>query len=169
MLCKSATARKLLRFAWQNDCRIAGASLYRIDAKQHFGASVGACLLVATTGYAGLAAATELVLRGHEVTLIEGRALLGGRAHSFVDPKSGVVLDNGQHVLMGCYRETLDLLKQLGVMDRLFSPPSMQVPFFSEEGRSVLAATARAPCRSAPRAVFWWSSGPVRVRAGTRA
>jgi hypothetical protein len=53
MLCKTATARKLLRFAWQNDCRIANASLHRIDAKQHFGASVGACLLIATTGESG--------------------------------------------------------------------------------------------------------------------
>ena len=68
----------------------------------------------------GLAAATELILRGHDVTLIEGRALLGGRAHSFVDGKSGLLLDNGQHILMGCYHETLRFLRQLGVMDRLF-------------------------------------------------
>lgn len=53
MLCKTGTARKLLRFAWQNDGRIAAASLHRIDAKKHFGAAVDACLLVATTGEAG--------------------------------------------------------------------------------------------------------------------
>ena len=53
MLCKTGTARKLLRFAWQNDGRIAAASLHRIDAKQHFGASVDACLLLAKTGEAG--------------------------------------------------------------------------------------------------------------------
>lgn len=52
MLCKTGTARKLLRFAWQNDGRIAAASLYRIDAKKYFGASVDACLLLATTGEA---------------------------------------------------------------------------------------------------------------------
>ncbi len=57
MLCKTATARKLLRFAWQNDGRITGASLYRIDAKKHFNASVDACLLLARTGEAGLAEA----------------------------------------------------------------------------------------------------------------
>jgi len=57
MLCKTGTARKLLRFAWQNDGRIAAASLHRIDAKKHFGASVDACLLVATLGKAGLAEA----------------------------------------------------------------------------------------------------------------
>jgi hypothetical protein len=53
MLCKTATARKFLRFAWQNDGRIASASLHRIDAKKHFGASVEACLLLARTGEAG--------------------------------------------------------------------------------------------------------------------
>jgi len=102
-------------------------------------------VVVLGAGYAGLAAATELVLRGHEVTLIEGRALLGGRAHSFVDVKSGLVLDNGQHVLMGCYHETLRLLRQLGTTGRLYSPPAMQVPFVSTKGKSLLAATAPAP------------------------
>jgi len=57
MLCKTGTAQKLLRFVWQNDGRIAAASLYRIDAKKHFGASVDACLLLATTGEAGPAEA----------------------------------------------------------------------------------------------------------------
>ena len=102
-------------------------------------------VVVLGAGYAGLAAANELVMRGHEVTLIEGRALLGGRAHSFVDTKSGLVLDNGQHILMGCYHETLRLLRQLGVTDRLYSPPRMAVPFISEKGRSALAATAPDP------------------------
>jgi len=102
-------------------------------------------VVILGAGYAGLAAAAELTLRGHDVTLVEGRALLGGRAHSFVDTKSGLVLDNGQHVLMGCYRATLDLLDQLGVRDRLYSPPRMAVPFVSEKGPSLLAATAPAP------------------------
>ncbi len=53
MLCKTSTARKLLRFAWRNDGRIAAASLHRIDAKKHFGASVDACLLFVRTGEAG--------------------------------------------------------------------------------------------------------------------
>jgi hypothetical protein len=53
MLCKTGTARKLLRFAWQNDGRIASASLHRVDAKKHFGASVDACLLLAHTGETG--------------------------------------------------------------------------------------------------------------------
>jgi hypothetical protein len=57
MLCKTGTARKLLRYGWQNDGRIASASLYQINAKAEFGASVDACLLVAHLGEAGPAEA----------------------------------------------------------------------------------------------------------------
>ena len=53
MLCKTATARKFLRYAWQNDGRITAASRYRIDAAEHFDASVDACLLYLRTGSAG--------------------------------------------------------------------------------------------------------------------
>ena len=102
-------------------------------------------VVVLGAGYAGLACAAELVRRGHQVTLLEARALLGGRAHSFIDPKTGLELDNGQHILMGCYRETLALLRHLGVGDRLQKPPRLHVPYCSERGRSALTATAPAP------------------------
>ncbi len=72
MLCKTATARKFLRFAWRNDGRITTASLYRIDAKEHFDASVNACLLVATIGEPGRAEAKvfeSLVAKREETTL----------------------------------------------------------------------------------------------------
>lgn len=72
MLCKTAIARKLLRFAWQNDGRIAKASLHLIDAKKHFGASVDACLLLARTGDAGPAEAnvfTSLTAKRASTTL----------------------------------------------------------------------------------------------------
>jgi len=53
MLCKTATARKFLRYAWQNDGRISNAAIYRIDAANHFNAAVDACLLVLRTGKTG--------------------------------------------------------------------------------------------------------------------
>ena len=53
VLCKSATAQKILRHAWRSDLRVASASLYRIDADEHFGAAVEACLLVARLGESG--------------------------------------------------------------------------------------------------------------------
>lgn len=53
MLCKTATARKFLRYAWQNEGHIATASLYRIDSSLHFEAAVDACLLFLRTGEDG--------------------------------------------------------------------------------------------------------------------
>lgn len=53
MLCKTATARKFLRYAWQNDGRIAHAALYRIEAAAHFDAAVDACLLFLRTSFSG--------------------------------------------------------------------------------------------------------------------
>jgi hypothetical protein len=46
MLCKTSTARKVLRYNWQKDLRVAQAMVYRFDAKRHFSVSVDACLLV---------------------------------------------------------------------------------------------------------------------------
>ncbi|MFH0792921.1 MAG: SAM-dependent DNA methyltransferase [bacterium] len=50
MLCKTGTARKVLRHAWLNHFKIGRASIHLIDATTHFGASVNACLLVVHTG-----------------------------------------------------------------------------------------------------------------------
>lgn len=97
-------------------------------------------------GYAGLAAATELALRGHTVTVLESRNLLGGRAHSFTEPHTGEETDNAQHILMGCYHESLALLKTLGVSDRLIVPTALDVPYHSNRGESEL----RAPALPAP-------------------
>jgi hypothetical protein len=77
MLCKTATARKLLRYAWRNDGRIASATLYRVDAKTHFEAAVDACLLLAEVGHTG---ATEAaVFASLDAESPESRLGLAGR------------------------------------------------------------------------------------------
>ncbi|MBI3920431.1 MAG: SAM-dependent DNA methyltransferase, partial [Armatimonadetes bacterium] len=50
MLCKTSTARKVLRHAWKDGWEIGPSSLHLIDASQHFGVSVDACLLLTHTG-----------------------------------------------------------------------------------------------------------------------
>ena len=52
---------------------------------------------------------------GHAVRLLERRPFLGGRVYSFHDAELGRGLDNGQHAMLGCYRETLAFLDRLGV------------------------------------------------------
>ena len=64
-------------------------------------------------GWAGLAAAVEGVQRGHAVTLFEMAAQFGGRARA-VDV-GGMTLDNGQHILIGAYVDTLRLMRTVGV------------------------------------------------------
>jgi zeta-carotene desaturase len=70
-------------------------------------------------GIAGLACALRLAERGVGVTVIETRRKLGGRATSFVDPRTGEVLDNCQHVLMGCCTNLIDFYGRLGVLDAI--------------------------------------------------
>ncbi len=68
-------------------------------------------------GVAGMTAAFGLADRGFRVTLLESRQWLGGRAFSFVDRHSGRRLDNGPHVMLGCYRATRALVRRLGTED----------------------------------------------------
>lgn len=66
-------------------------------------------------GWAGCAAAVELADRGYQVSLFEAARTLGGRARCVeVD---GRRLDNGQHILLGAYRDTLALIKRLGLRE----------------------------------------------------
>lgn len=69
-------------------------------------------IAVIGAGWAGLAAAATLAERGVPVTVFEASRNLGGRARRVsVD---GADLDNGQHVLIGAYRETLRLMQLVG-------------------------------------------------------
>ncbi|WP_019140910.1 hydroxysqualene dehydroxylase HpnE [Noviherbaspirillum massiliense] len=64
-------------------------------------------------GWAGCAAAVELARLGHQVKLFEAARTLGGRARCV--EMEGTILDNGQHILLGAYSETLRLLRLIGI------------------------------------------------------
>jgi squalene-associated FAD-dependent desaturase len=68
---------------------------------------------VAGGGWAGCAAAVELARAGCEVTLLESARTLGGRARR-VD-LDGRQVDNGQHIMLGAYSESLRVMKLAGV------------------------------------------------------
>lgn len=70
-------------------------------------------LAVVGAGWAGLAAAVEGVQAGWAVTLFEMADRAGGRAREV--PGEGGVLDNGQHILIGAYVQTLRLMRIVGV------------------------------------------------------
>lgn len=85
-------------------------------------------------GFAGLAAAVTLVDAGVDVHLFEARPTLGGRANTFRDPATGERIDNGQHVLAGCYDDTLAFLKRLGTASRLHRPSTLRLAMIDESG-----------------------------------
>lgn len=71
-------------------------------------------VVVIGAGCAGLAAAVRLSAAGRKVIVVEQAPRLGGRATAFTDRETGEKVDNGQHVLFGCYRETYAMLAALG-------------------------------------------------------
>jgi squalene-associated FAD-dependent desaturase len=66
-------------------------------------------------GLAGLAAAETLSARDQHVTLLESRPRLGGRASSFEDKASGALIDNCQHVSLGCCTNFQDFCQRTGM------------------------------------------------------
>ena len=86
-------------------------------------------------GFAGLTAAVELSGRGARVLLLEARPNLGGRATAFTDPQTGARVDNGQHVLLGCYHETFAFLRTIGADSWVTLQPTLDVSFIDRAGR----------------------------------
>jgi len=94
-------------------------------------------------GFAGLSSAAFLSNNGYIVQLLEASPKLGGRAYSFLDTKTNTVIDNGQHILMGCYKETLNFLKLIGGDKNLVYQDKLEVNFVKENYQLV-------PLKSAP-------------------
>jgi len=63
-------------------------------------------------GYAGMAAAVTLAARGINTVVFESAQQLGGRARGVT--YNNTQLDNGQHLLLGCYHQTLRMIEQVG-------------------------------------------------------
>ncbi len=68
---------------------------------------------------AGLAAGCALAEAGFRVSLFERRPYLGGRASSYQHPGTGEIVDNCQHVLLGCCTNLLDFYRRAGVQDKI--------------------------------------------------
>jgi uncharacterized protein with NAD-binding domain and iron-sulfur cluster len=68
-------------------------------------------------GLAGLSAGAALAGAGFRVTLFERKPYLGGRASSYEHPPTGEVVDNCQHVLLGCCTNLIDFYRRIGAED----------------------------------------------------
>jgi len=123
-------------------------------------------LIVIGAGFAGLSAAVRATKAGARVLVLEARARLGGRATAFPDRETGELVDNGQHILLGCYRETLAFLADIGARDRVRIQPQLAVTMIDRDGR-----TSRLSCPSLPAplhlaaGIFEWEALSWRDRA----
>ena len=105
---------------------------------------------IAGGGLAGLAAGCALAEAGFRVTILERRPYLGGRASSYQHPGTGEIVDNCQHVLLGCCTNLLDFYRRAGVQDKIRWYEKLT--FLEPGGRASVIAPSwlPAPLHTAP-------------------
>ena len=99
-------------------------------------------------GVSGLSAAIHLDrLAGEntQITIFDARRQAGGRTRSYIDRETQDTLDNGQHLLMGCYRDTLEYCGLIGTADQIDWQETMEIPFFTGPGESHSLRLAKLP------------------------
>jgi squalene-associated FAD-dependent desaturase len=122
-------------------------------------------VIVVGGGFAGLSAAAALAADGARVFVFDARPQLGGRATAFTDRDTGELVDNGQHVMFGCYRETLSFLDRVGAGANVVRETSMRVPFVDRDGRRSVLQCPRLPAPLHLLAgVLLWDAIPVGDR-----
>ncbi|HWY58987.1 MAG TPA: hydroxysqualene dehydroxylase HpnE [Terriglobales bacterium] len=94
-------------------------------------------------GLAGLAAGCALASSGFRVTLFERRPYLGGRASSYQHPGTGEVVDNCQHVLLGCCTNLIQFYERLGVENKIRWYD--RLTFLEPGGRASVIAQSKLP------------------------
>lgn len=72
-------------------------------------------LAVVGAGWAGCAAAVGFAEQGYAVSLFEAAPVLGGRARTLEKYAGEDTLDNGQHIMIGAYADTLRVMRQVGI------------------------------------------------------
>jgi squalene-associated FAD-dependent desaturase len=93
-------------------------------------------------GCAGLSAAAALIEKGFQVTIFESSSQLGGRARTVLVENNSLMhlLDNGQHILLGAYRETLKLLRKVGVdEEKAFMRVPLQINMHAPTVKSIFS------------------------------
>lgn len=106
-------------------------------------------LAIVGAGWAGMAAAVEAASRGADVTVFESARTLGGRARALpahLPDGTPLTLDNGQHILIGAYSDTLALMQRVGLdlSNALLSLP-LSLPQADGSGLQTPAWAARWP------------------------
>jgi squalene-associated FAD-dependent desaturase len=92
------------------------------------------CIVVGG-GFAGLSASVYLADEDLKITLLEASPKLGGRAYSLFNKENNSYYDNGQHIMMGCYDETIAFLRKINSIDKLVFQESLSISFVQRGGK----------------------------------
>ena len=82
-------------------------------------------------GIAGIATAISLIEKGYKVEIFESKTNIGGRAGS-INSKYGV-MDIGQHIFLGTYKNFINILKKLNVMGKIKINKNLYIPIIDNE------------------------------------
>lgn len=116
---------------------------------------------VVGAGLAGLAAALSLSARGHRVILSDAAAQAGGRCRSYVDPRLGMRIDNGNHLVLSGNSGVSAYLAEIGATHGLAGPDNADFPFVD------LANAERWTLRPNAGRFPWWILSAERRVPGT--
>ena len=92
-------------------------------------------ILIIGGGLSGLSSALYLTEMGFQVEIVEASPKLGGRTYSFEYKGKNRVIDNGQHILMGCYSHTLDYINKIKSEDKIYFQDSLQINYASPDNK----------------------------------
>lgn len=99
-------------------------------------------VIIIGAGWAGLATAVALTRAGATVTLLESARQVGGRARRVAFNKLRV--DNGQHLLIGAYQDTLQLMLSLNIdIEEKFIRDSLKLTLRDQQGQTVVLDTPK--------------------------
>jgi hydroxysqualene dehydroxylase len=128
--------------------------------------------VVIGAGCAGLSAATTLAEAGARVAVVEARPMAGGRTFATQDRVTGDWVDNGQHVLFGCYHDTLAYLDRIGTRRKVRVQSALAVPMIDMSGRQteLRCPALPSPLQLAAGVLAWealsWSERVAVARLG---
>lgn len=111
-------------------------------------------------GLAGLSAAVELAGKA-EITLYEAAPQAGGRCRSYFDQSLGMMIDNGNHLLLSGNQAALSYAQKIGGADKLAGPEEAAFAFYD------LAAQKSWTLRPNAGLLPWWILVPERRVPGT--
>jgi squalene-associated FAD-dependent desaturase len=114
-------------------------------------------------GLAGLAAAVRLTDCGRAIIIHEATEQAGGRCRSYYDETTGMLIDNGTHLVLSGNRAARTFLKTIGTEARLQGPVGADFPFVD------LATNKQWTLRFGSGFFPWWIFDKRRRVPQTRA